>query len=394
MNSTTRAFSEALSMLVACGLLGLACAPAAPARPAAPAKPTEAAKPAAPASPAAPSPAASPSPVASPAAKPAAFDERAVADFYRGKTLRLVVGTGVGGLYDVTTRLVARYIGKYVPGSPTVIVENRTGAGGLIAYNAIYNTEPKDGTAILSAPPLILLAVMGADGVAFDPAKMVWLGSADKSFSACIVRSDLGIKTIEDLTSGKQIVLGTLGPGNSTHDIPNTLNATIGTNFKLVSGYETLSKVRLLIQSGEVDGYCPVFVAAASLDRNILEGESPFARIVVHTSNKPEDHPFLKGVPFAEGAAKTEEGKVVIRAVDAQQKMNLPYSVAPAVPPERVAALQKALADTLADPQLRADAEQANLSINPNTGDEVKQIVDQLTGLSPEVVAKLKAILQ
>ncbi len=99
MNSTTRAFSEALSMLVACGLLGLACAPAAPAPPAAPAKPTEAAKPAAPASPAAPSPAASPSPVASPAAKPAAFDERAVADFYRGKTLRLVVGTGVGGLY-------------------------------------------------------------------------------------------------------------------------------------------------------------------------------------------------------------------------------------------------------------------------------------------------------
>ena len=393
MKSHTPALYRALTAPVFSVLLALACAPAAPSPTAALARPAEAEKPAVPAPRAEASPTAA-QPAAAPATQ-AAFDERAVADFYAGKTIRIVVGTGSGGLYDVAARLVSRYIPKYIPGSPTVIVDNKVGAGGLIAHNAVYNTEPKDGTIVLNAPPLVLLAVMGADGVSFDPAKMIWLGSGDRSFTVCIARSDLGIKTIQDLvTSGKQLSIGSLGPGNSTNDVALILNAALGTNFKVVSGYDTLAKVRLVAQSMEVDGYCPVFSGASSLDRGVLEGDNPFARIIVHTSNKPEDHPLLKGAPQAESVAKTEEAKTMIRAVDGQNRMTLPFALAPGVPPDRVAALRKALAQTLADPGFRADADQAKIPINPNSAEEVEKVVQELTSLSPEVVAKLKAALK
>ena len=404
--ATGNRLSGALFAVAACGLILLACAPPQVGSPtAAPAKPAEAARPAEPAPRAEPSPAGPAQPAApgavtpaaaagKPTAQPAAFDERAVADFYRDKFVRIVVGTGAGGLYDVAARLVARQLGKYIPGNPTVVVENRTGAGGLIAYNAIYNTEPKDGTAILSAPPLILHAIMGAEGVAFDPGKLAWLGSADRSFTVCIVRSDLGVKTLQDLMNSRQLALGSLGPGNPTNDVPLVLNAALGTNFKMVAGYETLQKVRLVIQSGEVDGFCPVFSGASSLDRNILEGDNPFARIIGHTSDKTEEHPLLKGAPQAESLAKTEEARLMIRAVDAQNRMTLPYAVPPGIPADRLAALRQALAATLADPQFLADAEQARLPINPNSAEEVEQVVRQLTSVPPEVVAKLKAVLQ
>lgn len=391
MTGTTRA----LYALVACSLLALACQPAAPSPTAAPAKPTEAPKPAQPAgspAPGAASPA--PKPAASPAAQAPTFDERAVADFYRGKTVRIIVGVAAGGLYDVTARIVSRSIAKHIPGNPTVIVENRPGAGGMVAYNAIYTTETKDGTAILTAPPLILAAVMGADGVGFDPSKMLWLGSADKSFSVCMVRTDLGIKSIQDVMNGKEVVLGSLPAGNSTHDVAVVMNSALGTNFKMVPGYDTIAKVRLVIQQGEVDGFCPVMGGALSLDRNILDGENPYARIIVHTSSKVEDHPWLKGVPTAESLAKNEEGRLMLRAIDAQQKMNQPYAVAPEVPPDRVAALRKAMADTFADPQLLADAEQASLTINPNSSEDVQQVVQGLTMLPPDIIAKLKALLR
>jgi tripartite-type tricarboxylate transporter receptor subunit TctC len=317
-----------------------------------------------------------------------------VADFYRGKTVRILVGTGAGGLYDVAARSVSRYIGKYIPGNPTVIVENKTGAGGMIAYNAVYNTEAKDGTVLMTSPPLVLAAALGAEGVSFDPGKMIWLGSGDRSFTTCIVRSDLGLKTAQDLINGPQLAVGSLGPGNTTNDVPQVLNAALGTNFKVVGGYDTLGKVRLAIQSKEVDGYCPVFSGASTLDRPTLEGDNPFARILLYTSNKSEEDPLLKGAAQAESLAKTDDAKAMIRAVDAGNRMTLAYAMGPGVPADRVAALRKALAATFKDPQFLAEADQAKLPINPNTAEEVEQVVRDVLAVPPSVAAKLKDALK
>jgi tripartite-type tricarboxylate transporter receptor subunit TctC len=226
-------------LATACGQATVGIKPTAP-----PAAPTAApAKPAAPAgatSPSASPAAASASPAASPAAKPVAapartFDERAVADFYRGKTVRIVLGLTPGSGADLTARLVAKYLPKYVPGNPGVIVENKPGGGGMLAANTVYNTEPKDGSVI--AAPLEgfpLQQLLGGEGVQFDSRQFQWVGSLVKSQVACIARFDSGVNSIKDIMgTGKQLIVGSSGPGGTAHDAPTVLEAALGADFTM-----------------------------------------------------------------------------------------------------------------------------------------------------------------
>lgn len=389
-------FNVVMAALAATCAFALACAPAPPpAATVAPAKPepARAAEPAAAkAEKAAPAAAA---PTAAPAAKPAAFDERAVADFYRGKTIRIMLGLPPGSGADVTARMVARHLSRYVPGNPSVVVDNKPGAGGLLAGNLVYNVEPKDGTVIVGIiEGNVLQQALGAPGIEFDVTKFNWLGSLIRTHSACLARTDSGVNSIQEMISGKELIVASTGPGTTSYDTPTILKEALGANFKLVSGYEGGAKTNLAIETKEVDGYCVSLNAMLSTMTNLLGGEQPTTKIIVIMGSETPDHPLLKGVPAAETLAKTEDAKLLLRAVAAPGQMTRPFAFAPGVPSDRVEALRQAFAQVFVDPQFLEDGAKAKVDLSPSTGQEVTRIVQGIQNTPPAVIEKLKLVLK
>jgi tripartite-type tricarboxylate transporter receptor subunit TctC len=403
-----------------------ACAPAAPSPTAAPAKPAEAAKPAATAAPAAKpaeakpaaspvakpaeakpaaSPAAKPAedkPAASPAAKPAlskaegaTFDEKAVADFYRGKTVKFIVGFDPGGAYDAYSRLLARHMLRLLPGNPTVIAENRPGAASRLAANTVYRTEPKDGTIIASINQnLVMQQVMDPTGIEFDAAKFHWLGSSVSSPGGCAARVDTGVTSIRDvIDSGKELVVAADAPGSNAYDIPAVLSATLGAKFKIVPGYTGIARMQLAVQNKEADAYCFTDPLSGVL-ATTLQSNPPIAKVIVVLGSQPFDDPILRGAPPAETLAKTDEARQLLRAVQAPLRMSFPFAVAPEVPADRVAALRKVLKDAFVDPQFVAEAKQANLTLSFSDGESVQRIVQEVLNTPKPVLDKLKELLK
>jgi tripartite-type tricarboxylate transporter receptor subunit TctC len=224
---------------------------------------------------------------------------RPAGEFYRGKTVRIVVGFAAGGPYDAFSRLVAQHMSRHLTGNPTIIVENKPGAGSILAANLVYGTEPKDGTVIASiSPNLPLQQALGMDGIQFDAAKFNWLGSGNRTASVCSAATDAGVTSIQDLmgSNGNQLVIGTIGPGNPSHDIPAVLTAALGANLKMVSGYDGTAKLMLAFEGREIDGFCTPFDIMLSTARPLLEGDPPRVRVFVVLGSDPPDHPWLKGV--------------------------------------------------------------------------------------------------
>lgn len=392
-----------LGLVLLGGLLILGCTPAAPpspsptaARAAAPSQTaavvgSPAAKPVASPSPAV---SASPSPAAAkPAASPAPFDERAVADFYRGKVIRIVAGASPGGGFDLQSRLLANHLSRHMPGNPQVIVENRPGAGTLLAANAVYNSDPKDGTFMGSFnETLVLQQAVGGEGIQFDARKYQWIGSANNDVGVCLARTDSRVQSLQELLDGKEFIIGSPGAGVG-EDTPRVANAALGTNFKLVRGYNDSSNVRLALERKEIDGFCSSLSTVLVRDRQSLEGPSASLRLLFLTGDKAPSHALLQGVPTLVSLAKSEEAKSLLRAAAAPGQISKPFAVAPGVLQDRVLALRRAVASAYADPQLRAEAERAGLEIDPSTGDEVTRVVEELLSTPPATLQKLKAVL-
>lgn len=414
-------------LLLACipvTVLLIACAPSAPAPTAAPAKPAESAPTAKPATQPTAAPAAQPA--AKPAAKPteapaakveakptaakpapteagvkvaaspkpkATFDEKAVADFYRGKTLRIIDSFAAGGTTDTLARLLQKTMPQYLPGNPNIVVENRPGAGGMLNTNLVFASEPKDGTVLTATiQGLVLQQLIGAQGVQFDAVKFNWLGSFRKAPYTCMARSDTGINTVRDIMDGKELIVGTLGPGSGLHDAPALLNATLGTRFKLVQGYDSAPRVLLAIDAKEVDGVCLTVDSPTSAP--YLVSPNPKLKTIVVMGDQTPNRPYLQGVPAAETLAKTEEARLMLRTVNAPERIAFPFAAPPDVPADRVTALRRAIDRAVADPQFVAGAQQARVILDPSTGEEVTQVVQELLSTSPAIVAKLKEILK
>lgn len=401
-----------------------ACAPSAPPTPAAPPpKPAEALKPAAttaapaPARPTeAPKPALKPTekpatkPTEAPAAKPAdkatappakpAFDQKGVADFYRGKTMKIVVGTGPGGTFDTYSRLLGRYVPKYLPGSPSVIVENRPGAGGLTAANAVYNVEPQDGTVLLSVNEYIaFLQAVGTQGVQFDAARFNWLGASVKTGFICAGRTDTGVSRIQDLigAGGKELIIGTISPANSTHDVPAVLNTVLGARLKLVPGYESFQAIKLAIERKEVEGICGGWDGFVLVLPDMIQPERPVLKTLVSLgplSPQALEFPFLKEVPVAETLAATEEARQLLRVMNTPAQISKPFATGPGVPADRVAALREAVAKSYADPEFQAEAKRSNLFASFSSGEEVQRLVQQMLQTPRATLDKLKEVLK
>ena len=317
----------------------------------------------------------------------------AAAPYYEGKTLRFLVGTSPGGGYDTYTRLVARHIGKFIPGNPTLLVDNMPGAGGLIAANHLFKVAKPDGLTIGHfVGGQFLQQLLGRPGIEFDALKFEYIGVPAQDSFVLTVAKGTGISNMEQWLANKSpIKFGAIAVGDGTYDIPKVVAAATGLPIQLVSGYKGTAPIRLAFNSGEVSGLSNSWQSLRATWKNELETGA--ATVVLQISTKA--HADLPKVPLAINLAKTEEGKNLIRAVaQAHGAAVRPYLLPPNTPKDRVAILRKAFSEVIKDKNLLAEAAKARLEINSSTGEELEENVKDIFRLEPSVVAKLKEILK
>jgi len=313
-------------------------------------------------------------------------------EFYKGKTIRFIVGFAAGGGFDTYTRAIARHFGKHVPGNPNTVVENMTGAGSLIAANHIFNRAEPDGLTIGNfIGPLVLQQALGNPGAKFDGRKFGWLGVPTPDSGVCALTKASGIKTAEEwLASKRPIKLGGTAPGSTTDDVPRMISVAIGLPMQMITGYKGTSQIRLAADSGEIDGGC---WAWESIKPTWAKGlETGDVAPVLQTML--ESHPELKHVPLAVKYAKTADARELLKVVNGVYGMTArPYSVPPGMAPDRLRLLQKAFMDTLNDPEFLAEAKKAKLDITAVDGPTAAKQFAGLYELKPELKAKLREIV-
>jgi tripartite-type tricarboxylate transporter receptor subunit TctC len=316
------------------------------------------------------------------------------ARFYKGRQVTMVIGSTAGGGYDLYGRLVARHIGKYIPGNPTILPQNMGGAASLVATQYIANVGPKDGTAIGAIYPQVVLEQLMGDksNVKVDPRKLNYLGSANSEVYICMVRADVPVKTLEDATK-TEVVMGATAPGSSSYDFPLLLNNVLGTKFRIVSGYPGNQQIALALEKREIDGACGTGWSTLSSARPhwLRDG---VVRLIAQEGLKGSPDLDALGVPLAIDSAKMPEQRQIMEIVYSQLLFGRPFVVAPEVPAERVEVLQAAFLAALKDAELLAEAKKMNLDIVPLPGPEVKAMVERLFGTPAEIVEKTRQALQ
>jgi tripartite-type tricarboxylate transporter receptor subunit TctC len=312
-------------------------------------------------------------------------------NFFNGKTIRIVVATSAGGGFDTYTRTIARYLGKHVPGQPTIVVENMPGAGHLIGANHMYKIAKPDGLTIGHFHGgWFLYQLFKRPGIEFDATKFEFIGSPIKESRACAFTKASGITSVERwLASKTPVKIGGIG-GGAPDDMARMLAATTALPIQLVSGYKGTAEIRLAAESGELAGGCWTWDSIRSTwTKAIQSGE---AVVVLQALSKP--HPELPNVPLAQSLAKTEEARQLMQAgIQDPADFYRPYVAPPRTPKQRVEILRQAFAATMKDPEFLADAKKANLDIEPITGPEKERLVAGIFKLNPTLVAKLKSIL-
>jgi tripartite-type tricarboxylate transporter receptor subunit TctC len=311
--------------------------------------------------------------------------------FYRGKTISLLIGSSAGGVYDVYARMLARHMGKHIPGNPRVVPSNMEGAGSLTLTNHLYNVARKDGTVIgtinRGAPfePLI-----GEPELArFDPALFTWIGSIANEVSICAVWERAGVDNFEQLFT-RELTVGGTGSGADTNQFPKVMNGVLGTKMKIVSGYPGGNNIDLAMERGEVDGRCGwSWSSVASTRKAWLEQGS----IKVLVQLALQKHPDLPDVPLIMDYAKTDEERAMLRLIFSRAALGCPFLAPPGVPADRAAALRKAFDDTMKDPAFLEEAAQALLEVAPVRGEELQALIADIYRTPKDVVEKTRAIV-
>jgi tripartite-type tricarboxylate transporter receptor subunit TctC len=315
----------------------------------------------------------------------------AQSEFFKDKTIRFIVGYSPGGSFDLYTRVIARHFSKHVPGNPTTVVENMTGAGGIIAANHLYNIAKPDGLTIGAwAAPLVLQQIMGNDAVKFDGRKFGYLGVPSPYDTVCTFNDKSGIANINDWFAAKRpMKISSIGPGTSTSDIPKLLKTALNLPLDVLDGYKGGADARLAVESGEVDGYCGSWQTVETVWRSAYE--SGKIRAVLQASLEPYSK--YKEVPLAISYAKTDLARQLVTVADSAHGAQFPYTVPPGMTKDRLELLQKAFVDTLKDPELLAEAKKSKLDIEVIDGPTIAKKLGQLYELQPAVIAKLKEVL-
>jgi tripartite-type tricarboxylate transporter receptor subunit TctC len=313
------------------------------------------------------------------------------AQFYRGKTIDLYVGFDVGGGYDQRMRLLARHLGKHIPGNPTVIPKNMEGAGSLRLANWLANVAPKDGTAI----------GMIARGAAFDPligqkaaaqfkgTDFGWIGSTSDETNVCAVMSRTGVTRFDDMFT-KEVVVGSVGLSDSGK-FPLVLNGMLGSKFKLISGYKGTGAIVLAMERGEVEGRCGWNWSSMKTSHQVWIDQGIIVRLVQFGLKK---HPELQDVPLVTDLAKTEEQKQIMKAIFAGQTIGWPFLAPPGVPADRLQVLRDAFQATLQDKDFLGEAAKTGVDVRPVSGEQIKSIVAEVYSIPPSLAEKAAQLMR
>jgi tripartite-type tricarboxylate transporter receptor subunit TctC len=316
---------------------------------------------------------------------PAAADE--VADFYKGKTVSVVVGHETGTGFDIYSRALARYLGRHIPGNPNIVVQNMVGASGLAAANWLYNIAPKDGTVLMTfVHTAAFEPLLGNSAAKFDPAKMTWIGNMDEGIGICGVSKASGIDKFEDLLA-RETIFGATGATGPLGKYALAVKNLLGAKVKLVSGYQGSASVKLAINRNEVQGICGLSLSSVNSQWRD-EVETGAFKVILQLSGKPQ--PSLKGVAHVDDFAKTAEDQQVFGLIFGVQALGRIYVSPPAMPADRKNALRSAFMATAADPEFLADAAKMQIDVVPATGAEVEAFIARVAASSPEVVERAK----
>jgi tripartite-type tricarboxylate transporter receptor subunit TctC len=313
-----------------------------------------------------------------------------VAAFFKGKTLRLIVGIGVGSGYDINARLLARHMAAHIPGQPTIIVQNQPGAGSLTMTNALYNTGPYDGTVMgasfngMPTTPLLQPA-----GVRFDPVKLNWLGSTNRETQAMYVWHTAPAQKLED-AKAKETIMGAQAPGSTQFDYPVLANQLFGFKFKVVTGYESTPKIHLAMESGEVHGTIANWSTLKAINTNWITEKK--IRILAQWALKK--NPELAEVPLFLDRAQSDAERAALRLMLARLEYGRPFFLPPNVPPARLETLRRAFDATMKDPAYLAEADKLKIEVDPLSGEEVTALVEQVSRTPAETVARVRAAME
>lgn len=326
---------------------------------------------------------------------PPAWAQDAVAQFYRGRTISFIVGSTAGGGYDAFGRLVARYIGKYIPGAPSTVVSNMPGAASLVLANHIYNVAPQDGTQVaLIYPGAIVEPLLGDKfRTKFDPLKFSYLGNANTDTFLCIVRNDAPVQKFEDVFT-HELILGASAEGGPTADEPALVRSILGAKYNIIKGYPGTAEILLALQKGEVQGTCVAYsTVAVQYPEMMKTGVSSFGRILVQDDVIGVPDLNAAGVPLSVNFAKTPEDRAALELTFGQNQFLRPFVLGPDVPPDRLAALRTAFAAAMRDPDLIADARKLNPVGTWSTGEDLAALVKHLYATPAGVVDRVRKAL-
>jgi tripartite-type tricarboxylate transporter receptor subunit TctC len=314
-----------------------------------------------------------------------------IADFYRGKSITMVIATAPGGDYDLRARLISRHMARHIPGNPTIVPRNMPGGVGIQAMNYMANVAPKDGTAIHAIMQnMSTHQALGGPGVEFDTRKFFWIGNTTDTPNVINSWHTTGIRTIQDVMT-QELVVG--APGQATNSVyyPKALNELVGTKFKIVSGYPGGNQVNLAMERGEVGGRGSNSWASWKATKpDWLREKKIFILVQVALKRNPE----LADVPTMIELAKTDDDKAVMTFLSADVPISRSYVTTPGVPKERVEALRRAFDATMKDPEFVTEANKLNMDMSPSTGEEAQRYSDLIANTPANVLARAKAIIE
>lgn len=306
--------------------------------------------------------------------------------FYKGKSIDFVIGYPPGGSNDVWGRLIARHIGKHIPGQPNVVPKNMPGAGSFLAVNTVYSVSPKDGTVLaIGAPTTALDEKLGSKGVRFKTAELGWVGRVDSLINIVFMWHTSKVKTFANAQKYESTLSGT-GAGSTVSIYPTVMNNVFGTKFKLIMGYKGSADAQLAVQRGEVEGHSTSWTA-------VKVGHPdwwPTKTISILVQFALTRHPELPDIPTAVDLARNDEEKQVLSAIMVAAEVGSAFFTTPGVPPDRLNALRRAFDDTMKDPDFLNEVQRTRLAVSPMKGEDLQKLVKQVSDLSPAMLEKVR----
>jgi tripartite-type tricarboxylate transporter receptor subunit TctC len=315
----------------------------------------------------------------------------AVEDFYRGKTVTLVASGGAGGPIDLAARQVAKYLPRYIPGNPVVVVRNMPGGGHVLASNFLFTNAPKDGTyigGVVNSVPIH--QVIDGRGVRYDASKFLWLGSTGNANLMTVAWHTSGFNSIDEVFK-RDLITGATGVGSGTYVYTNAMNIILGTKFKMVLGYASSAEVDLAIERGEVQARGGFSLTGIKQERPHWLAEKKVNVLLQVGAEREAEYP---DVPLMHELARTEEQRQILTLISSPALLGRPFFTPPDIPADRFAALRKAFTAVVKDEEFIADGRRLNLDLNPISGEKIAEIVNDTVNAPPDVIAKAKAALE